>query len=81
MQNRYLRGLLCGIVLGALGLLAVYRMTFQSSPVVTQSPAMQPGPLASPQVPPGAHAYKFNGSEYYVMPLSEVAENSFPATR
>jgi hypothetical protein len=80
MKNRFLRGLLYGIVLGAIGSLAVYRIGFQTGAVVTQPPAIQPAPLASPQMPPGSHAYKFNGSEYYVAPLSEVADNTASAT-
>jgi hypothetical protein len=80
MKNRFLAGLLCGIVLGAVGLLAVDRMTFRPNPIVAQPLAIQPVPVVPPKMPPGAIPHEFNGSEFYVMPLSAVAKNTSPAT-
>jgi hypothetical protein len=80
MKNRFVTGLVCGIAIGASGLLTAYRIGFQAGAAITQPPAIQPAPLASPQMPPGSHTYKFNGGDYYVVPLSEMAKNCTPAT-
>jgi hypothetical protein len=81
VKNSFLRGLLYGIVLGAVGSLAIYRMTYYPTGIVTQPLVIQPAPAAPPKIPPGARPHEFNGGEYYVIPLSAVAENTSPATQ
>ena len=44
MKNSFLRGLLYGIVLGAVGSLAIYRMTYYPTGIVTQPLVIQPAP-------------------------------------
>ena len=70
MQNRFLAGLLYGIVLGDLGSLAIYGMTYHPSPIVIQPLVTQPTPAVPPKISPRATPHQFNGETYYVVPLS-----------
>ena len=70
MKNRFLTGLLYGIVLGALGSLTVYGMTYRPSPIMTQPLVVQPAPAVPPKMSPRATPHQFNGETYYVIPLS-----------
>jgi hypothetical protein len=75
MQKRFLVGFFCGIVFGVVGSIAVYRMTFRPSPILMQ-PVIQSEPFASPGLPPNAHRRQFNGSPYYIVPLSGIAQTN-----
>ena len=74
MQKRFLAGLLCGLILGISGSFAVNHMTNCPSPIMMQPLTVQP--QTSPDMPPNAHRREFNGSWYYLIPLSTVTQNT-----
>lgn len=70
MRTRFLAGLVCGIMLGVGGTLATFRLTATPAPILSQPLTLQPLPPARPAAPPNATRQEFNGSYYYLIPLS-----------
>jgi hypothetical protein len=76
MRKRFLVGVLCGLILGVTGSLCVRGWGSYPSPILMRPVSVQPATVAPPNVPADAGRLRFNGLDYYIVPLSDGAQKS-----
>ena len=76
MQKRFLVGVLCGLILGVAGSMCVRGWSSNPSPILLRPVSVQSTSSVPSNVPANAGRLRFNGRDYYVVPLSDGGQKS-----